>query len=187
MLIIRYARFGKRNQPFFRIIVTDQRKPPKGGRFVEEVGYYNPLTKEKKLKKDRVEYWMSVGAKPSDSIHNLLISEGVMKGRKIDVHKKSKKKEEEKKEVKGKEKTVEEGKVIKVEKVVEEKKEATIEKSEKPQEKKEDNKKEESSQKEEKPKEVKEEIKKEKKEKSEEVSKKEKLEKKAEDKEEKNS
>ncbi|MFC1789829.1 30S ribosomal protein S16 [Patescibacteria group bacterium] len=94
MLVIRYSRAGKKNQPFFKILVTEKRKPPKGGRFVEEVGSFSPQTKKKVLKADRIKYWMSVGAKPSPTVYNLLISEKVIEGKKIPMHKKAKVKEE---------------------------------------------------------------------------------------------
>lgn len=94
MLVIRLFRVGKKNQSVFKIVVTDKRRPPRGGRFLEQVGFYNPLTKEKNLKEERIKYWLSVGAKPSDTIHNLLIKEKVIEGNKIPVHKKTKKKEE---------------------------------------------------------------------------------------------
>ena len=83
MLVIRLFRVGKKNQPFFKIVVIDKRRAAKRGRFVEEVGFLNPLTKEKSLKKERIEYWMSVGAQPSDTLLNLLIKEGIVKGKKI--------------------------------------------------------------------------------------------------------
>ena len=92
MLVIRFFRVGKKNQPCFKIVVTDKRNPPSGGRFIEEVGFYNPLTKEKVLKKERIKYWMSHGAKPSDTVHNLLVREGILGGAKTPVHKKPKKK-----------------------------------------------------------------------------------------------
>lgn len=94
MLIIRFFRTGKKNQPAFKIVVTDRRKPPRAGRFVEEVGFYNPLTKEKVLKSERIKYWLSVGAKPSDTVFNLLVSENIVEGKKMPVHKKAKKKKE---------------------------------------------------------------------------------------------
>jgi len=90
MLVIRLFRVGKKNQPSFKIVVTDKRKPPRAGRFVEEVGFYNPRSKEKVLKGERIKYWLSVGAKPSPSIYNLLIKEKIIEGKKIDVHKKAK-------------------------------------------------------------------------------------------------
>lgn len=92
MLVIRLFRIGKKHQPAFKIVVTDKKNPPRGGRFVEQVGTYNPLSKQKTLKKDRVQYWLSVGAQPSNTVHNLLVHEGVLKAKKIDVHKKSKEK-----------------------------------------------------------------------------------------------
>ncbi len=91
MLVIRLFRVGKKNQPSFKIVVTDKRKSSTKGRFVEEVGFSNPLTKEKVLKGERIKYWLSVGAKPSPTVFNLLISEKIIEGKKIAVHKKSKK------------------------------------------------------------------------------------------------
>ena len=82
MLVIRLFRTGKKNQPFFKIVVTEKTRPPKAGRFVEQVGFYNPLTKERGVKADRVKYWISVGAQCSDTIHNLLIQEKIITGKK---------------------------------------------------------------------------------------------------------
>jgi small subunit ribosomal protein S16 len=90
MLKIRFFRTGKKNQPFFKIVVIENKRASKGGRFVEELGFRNPLTKENSLKKDRIKYWISVGAQVSDSIHNLLIQEKVLEGVKIPLHKKKK-------------------------------------------------------------------------------------------------
>jgi len=90
MLVIRLFRVGKKNQPSFKIVVTNRKKAARRGRFVEEVGFYNPLTKEKVLRNERIRHWLSVGAKPSDTVFNLLISEKIIEGKKIDVHKKSK-------------------------------------------------------------------------------------------------
>ena len=92
MLVIRLFRVGKKNQPSFKIVVTDKRRSTRAGRFVEEVGFYNPLTKEKVLKQERLKYWLSVGAKPSATIQNLLISEKIIEGKKIPSHKKAKEK-----------------------------------------------------------------------------------------------
>lgn len=85
MLSIRFLRVGKKHQPFFRIVATDKKNPPRGGRFLEILGFVNPFTKEKQLKRERIEYWLKVGAKPSDTVHNLLIREGLIKGAKKDV------------------------------------------------------------------------------------------------------
>ena len=91
MLTIRLFRVGRKNQPAFKIVVTDKRKSSTRGRFVEEVGVYNPLTKQRNLKGDRVKYWMSVGAKPSPTVHNMLVTDKIVEGPKIAKHKPPKK------------------------------------------------------------------------------------------------
>ena len=95
MLVIRLRRVGKKNQPAFKIIVTEKKKAPTKGIFIEEVGFWNPLTKERILKEERIKYWLSVGAKASDTIHNMLIDGKVIEGEKIKKHSKAKKKEKE--------------------------------------------------------------------------------------------
>ncbi len=100
MLSIRFLRSGKKNQPFFRIVVVDSRKSSTGGRFLEILGFYNPLTKERKANEERIKYWLSVGAKPSDTVHNLLIKEGLIKEDKIAVHSTKKSKKNAEKEAK---------------------------------------------------------------------------------------
>jgi len=92
MLVIRLFRTGKSNQPQFKIIVTDKKNPPRGGRFLEVLGNYSPITKKINFKTDRIKYWMSVGAKPLPTVYNLLISEKIIEGKKIPKHKKAKKK-----------------------------------------------------------------------------------------------
>ena len=92
MLVIRLFRTGKKKQPSYKVVVTDRNNPPQGGKFVEQVGFYNPLTKEKTFKSERIQYWMSVGAQPSDTAYNLFINENIIKGdKKKIVYKKRKK------------------------------------------------------------------------------------------------
>jgi len=90
MLTIRLTRKGKTNQPFFRIVVIDKRRSSKGGRPSEILGFVDPLTKKKSFKKDRILYWISVGAQPSDTVHNLLVTEKIIDAPKIKKDKKSK-------------------------------------------------------------------------------------------------
>lgn len=71
--------------PSYRIIVTEHTRSPKTGNFVEQVGTYNPATKARTLNEDRVKYWLSVGAKASGTMHNMLVSAGVVKGKKVNV------------------------------------------------------------------------------------------------------
>ena len=91
MLTIRLTRKGKKNQPFFKVVVIDKRRSSKGGRAVEDVGYVDPLGKRKNFKKERILYWISKGAKPSPTIHNYLVSEKIIDEPKINLFKKSKK------------------------------------------------------------------------------------------------
>ena len=105
MLRIRLSRVGKKNKAQFRITVADGHRAPTG-KFVEILGHYNPHTKEKVFKQERIEHWISKGAKPSATIHNFLIDAGIIKGKKITAWKPKKKKGEDKKEEKVAEKKV---------------------------------------------------------------------------------
>jgi small subunit ribosomal protein S16 len=73
VLVIRLSRFGKKKKPFYRVVVTDKRRP-RDGRFVEIVGTYDPLKQpaEVHLDAERVKYWLGCGAQPSDTVRSLL-------------------------------------------------------------------------------------------------------------------
>jgi small subunit ribosomal protein S16 len=86
-------RIGKTNQPSFKIVVVDKRKSAAAGSFNEEVGQVNRTTKVIKLNNERIAYWLKVGAVPSPSVHNLLVSNKLIEGKKIAVHAQPKKKE----------------------------------------------------------------------------------------------
>ena len=85
MLKIRLQRTGRINDPAYRIVVTEHTRGPKSGKFVEKLGTYNPKTKARTLDADRVKYWISVGAQPSGTMHNMLITAGVISGKKVNV------------------------------------------------------------------------------------------------------
>jgi small subunit ribosomal protein S16 len=89
MLKIRLQRIGRKNDPSFRAVLTDSKNSTKSGRFLEILGTYNPKVKEddkkKNLNTDRIKYWMSKGAKCSDTMHNFLIHDKVIVGKKINV------------------------------------------------------------------------------------------------------
>ena len=78
MLKIRLSRTGKKSQPNFRVVIQEHTSPIKG-KFVEKVGYYRPSStpKEFTINAERVKYWLSVGAQPSDSVAVLLKTEGI--------------------------------------------------------------------------------------------------------------
>lgn len=86
MLKIRLARRGKKKQPVYRILVQEHTKDPWGD-YVEIVGTYNALTQPStvELKEDRIKHWLSVGAQPSDTVHNLLVNAGLVEGKKRNV------------------------------------------------------------------------------------------------------
>lgn len=69
---IRLKRMGSKKNPFYRIVVADSRKP-RDGRFIEEIGYYNPLTEPKILRvdADKANGWIKNGAKPTDTVERL--------------------------------------------------------------------------------------------------------------------
>ncbi len=85
MLKIRMQRIGRKNMPAFRIIVAEHTRGPKTGNIVEKVGTYNPKTKERALNAERIKYWLSVGAQASGTVHNMLITDGVISGKKVNV------------------------------------------------------------------------------------------------------
>ena len=79
MVKIRLKRMGMKKQPFYRIVVTDSRNA-RDGRFIEEIGYYNPLSDpaEIKIDQDRAKYWLGNGAQPTDTTRGLLKKGGVL-------------------------------------------------------------------------------------------------------------
>lgn len=79
MVKIRLKRMGMKKQPFYRIVVTDSRNA-RDGRFIEEIGYYNPLTDpvDIKIDQERAKYWLGTGAQPTDTMRGLLKKGGVL-------------------------------------------------------------------------------------------------------------
>jgi small subunit ribosomal protein S16 len=97
MLKIRLQRTGRKHDAHFRLIVTEGILKPKTSQFTEIVGTYNVKAGIFEAKADRVKHWMSVGAQVTPTVHNLLVSKGVIEGKKINVlPKKSPVKKEEK-------------------------------------------------------------------------------------------
>lgn len=82
-LVIRMARAGTKKRPFYHIVLADSRSP-RDGRFIERLGYYNPLlpkdkTERLKLDLDKVQAWMKKGAQPSDRVTRFLDAAGIVK------------------------------------------------------------------------------------------------------------
>lgn len=80
MVRLRLKRFGRRHGPFFRLGAVDSRAP-RNGRVIEELGWYDPIAKDEdrkvKLNEDRIRYWLSVGAQPSQTVSGLLKKSGI--------------------------------------------------------------------------------------------------------------
>ena len=77
---IRLRRMGAKIAPFYRVVVADSRYP-RDGRFIEEIGYYDPMKNppEIKLDTDKAEQWIKNGAQPTDTVKNILKKSGVIK------------------------------------------------------------------------------------------------------------
>jgi small subunit ribosomal protein S16 len=81
MVRIRLRRTGKKKQPSYRVVVADS-ESPRDGRFIENIGFYNPRTDPPtiEIQEDRARYWLSVGAQPSDPVVRLLRKVGILSG-----------------------------------------------------------------------------------------------------------
>ncbi len=77
---IRLRRMGAKKNAFYRVVVADSRYP-RDGRFIEEIGYLDPMTDPATLKIDaeKVQAWLSKGAQPTDTVKALLVKNGIMK------------------------------------------------------------------------------------------------------------
>ena len=77
---IRLKRMGAKKSPFYRIVVADSRSP-RDGRFIEEIGYYNPLKDPVQIKihEEKAMKWLDEGAQPSDTVRSLFRQEGILK------------------------------------------------------------------------------------------------------------
>jgi small subunit ribosomal protein S16 len=85
MLTIRFQRTGRKNDPSFRIVVLEKTRSPKAGNPLEVLGSHNPKTKQTLIKEDQVKHWLSKGAQLSGTVNNLLITKGVIQGKKVNV------------------------------------------------------------------------------------------------------
>jgi small subunit ribosomal protein S16 len=82
MLTIKLSRIGKKNQPMYRLMITEKSRDPYG-RALELLGSYNPVSKALEVKQDRIKYWIGKGAQLSPTVHNLLVGNKIIDGEKI--------------------------------------------------------------------------------------------------------
>ena len=89
MLAIKFRSVGKKHQRSFRIVVTEKRSKLQG-RYIEDLGWFDPKTDKYQVNAEAAKKWITHGEQPTDTIRNLFVKAGVMKGPKIPVHKKAK-------------------------------------------------------------------------------------------------
>tara|TARA_B100000678_G_C17875930_1_gene369271 strand:+ start:149 stop:583 length:435 start_codon:yes stop_codon:yes gene_type:complete len=85
MLKIRLKRVGKKRDSAFRVIVSDSSKSISSGKYVDQIGFYDPRNDKKNIDTEKASQWLSNGAQPTDTVYNLLIDAGVIEGRKKNV------------------------------------------------------------------------------------------------------
>jgi len=85
MLMMRLQRVGRKNDPAYRIVVTDKRTGVNSDKHVDRLGSYNPKMSHIQLDKDKAKKWLANGVQPSVTMHNLLVSQGVLDAKKINA------------------------------------------------------------------------------------------------------
>jgi len=82
MLKMRLQRIGRKNSPSYRVVVTDSRNAVSRGRSVDLIGSYDPKLGRVIIDKDKATHWLSHGVQPSDTVYNMLVTQGIVEGRK---------------------------------------------------------------------------------------------------------
>jgi small subunit ribosomal protein S16 len=85
MLMVRLQRVGRKNDPSFRVVVVDSKEAAQSGKAVEVVGSHDARVSRTELNVERIKYWLSMGAQASNTVKNLLIKNGALEGKAIDV------------------------------------------------------------------------------------------------------
>jgi len=85
MLMMRLQRVGRKNDPSYRIVVTDKRTGPKSNKHIAILGSYNPKMNHVQLKADAAKEWLAKGVQPSDTVHNILVGQKVIDAKKLNV------------------------------------------------------------------------------------------------------
>jgi len=85
MLMIRLQRTGRKHEPTFRVVLTDSHNSTKSGRFLEVLGSHDARKGDPILNAERILFWIGKGAQASGTVHNLLITKGIITGKKVNV------------------------------------------------------------------------------------------------------
>lgn len=99
MLMLKLQRRGKKHQASYRLIVGEKRTKL-DGKQTDDLGWYDPHSSKTEFDKEKINYWLSKGAKMTDTVNNLLVGAGMVSGKKIAKHRQAKKSGETKAEVK---------------------------------------------------------------------------------------
>lgn len=83
--MMRLQRVGRKNDPSYRIVVTDKRTGVKSDNHIDRIGSYNPKLNQIQIDADKAKEWLSKGVQPSDTMHNILVSQKIIEGKKINV------------------------------------------------------------------------------------------------------
>lgn len=83
--MMRLQRVGRKNDPSYRVVVTDKRTGPKSNKNIDVLGSYNPKMNQLAIDGKKAQEWLSKGVQPSDTVHNLLVSQKLIEGKKINV------------------------------------------------------------------------------------------------------
>jgi small subunit ribosomal protein S16 len=85
MLMMRLQRVGRKNDPSYRIVVTDKRTSPKSNKHVDLLGSFNPKAGVATIDAEKAKYWLAQGVQPSVTLHNMLVSQKIVEGKKINA------------------------------------------------------------------------------------------------------
>ncbi len=85
MLMMRLQRVGRKNDPAYRVVVTDKRRGVKSDKHVDRIGSYNPKFNQVQLDVEKAKHWLAQGVQPSDTVYNILVDQKVIEGRKRNV------------------------------------------------------------------------------------------------------
>ncbi|MEX0930800.1 MAG: 30S ribosomal protein S16 [Candidatus Paceibacterota bacterium] len=82
---MRLQRVGRRNDPSYRVVITDSRTGPKSNKHVDLLGSYNPRFNHVQIDGERAKVWISKGVQPSPTVHNILVGQKIIEGKKVNV------------------------------------------------------------------------------------------------------
>lgn len=85
MLMLRLQRIGRRNEPHYKIVVIEKTKGPKSQKYIDVVGTYNPKAGTVTIDEAKAASWLEKGVQPSDTVYNMLVTKGLVEGRKKNV------------------------------------------------------------------------------------------------------